>query len=210
VTSNWENFSALRANEWGDFLAGTLGPITFLWLIYSVWIQSHELSASSAALAVQTEELKNSVAHQGDIAKTAAEQLSLQQEEFRDSIKRLELAAEPNFILEYYGFEPPPSPYEDQNIESHKFDLANIGGIATKVQIWVGYGSFNEQTEFLIWKPFETRRYHLELHASDTYGNPIQIFVQYQDAKQLKSIAEWHFIREQTPYGTQFRLSDRY
>lgn len=68
ISRNWERFKALTPNEWGDFLAGTVGPVAFLWLIYSVWIQSRELENSRNALESQLVELASSArAHRDQV-----------------------------------------------------------------------------------------------------------------------------------------------
>lgn len=71
----WEKFSAMDPNSWGDFLAGTFGPLAFLWLVLGYFQQGHELRQNSEALKLQARELKNSVEQQKDIALATKRQL---------------------------------------------------------------------------------------------------------------------------------------
>ncbi|MBY6152021.1 hypothetical protein KUV47_02250 [Vannielia litorea] len=43
---NWNEFSSLEPNEWGDFLAGTAGPLALAWLVLSFYQQGEELRNS--------------------------------------------------------------------------------------------------------------------------------------------------------------------
>lgn len=57
LSVNWIAFLCLKLNELGDFLAGTFGPIAFLWLVLGFLQQGRELR-------LQAEELRNSVQQQ--------------------------------------------------------------------------------------------------------------------------------------------------
>lgn len=75
-------FRKMAPNEVGDLLAGVAGPVAFIWLVYGYFLQgiaikqqADELSQNTRALHLQeealraqVEELKNSVAHQHEIA----------------------------------------------------------------------------------------------------------------------------------------------
>ena len=75
--ANWDEFAVLNPNEWGDFLAGTLGPLAIFWLILGFFQQGIELRHSVAALKLQAEELKNSVEQQQAMVRITEEQLNL-------------------------------------------------------------------------------------------------------------------------------------
>ncbi len=71
ITSSWDSFHDLDPNEWGDFLAGSLGPLAIFWLVLGFFQQGHELRNSNRELAnsvealkLQAKELKNSVEQQ--------------------------------------------------------------------------------------------------------------------------------------------------
>lgn len=78
LTANfWNDFSAMGPNEWGDFLAGVVGPVAIFWLVLGFIQQGKELSNSVEALNIQGQELSKSVAEQARIARSANEQLKL-------------------------------------------------------------------------------------------------------------------------------------
>ena len=83
--SRWDQASALKLNEIGDFLAGTFSPIAFLWLVVAVFLQKAELESqreelrqSRMALELQAEELKKSVAQFSEQTKIMKENLTLE------------------------------------------------------------------------------------------------------------------------------------
>jgi hypothetical protein len=78
VTSRFDDFLGLKLNELGDFLAGSFGPIAFLWLVLGFLQQGRELKLSTDALKLQAEELKNSVEQQTIMAQAATAQIDAQ------------------------------------------------------------------------------------------------------------------------------------
>ena len=56
----WPTFYNMPPNEWGDFLAGTLGPVALIWVVLGFFLQGRELGHSVQALNLQAEELRNS------------------------------------------------------------------------------------------------------------------------------------------------------
>ncbi|WP_122418605.1 hypothetical protein [Pseudomonas viridiflava] len=75
LSVNWGAFVSLRLNELGDFLAGTFGPVAFLWLVLGFLQQGRELKLSTDALKLQAEELRNSVEQQTRMADAAVQQI---------------------------------------------------------------------------------------------------------------------------------------
>jgi hypothetical protein len=65
----------LKLNELGDFLAGSFGPIAFLWLVLGFLQQGRELKLSTDALHLQAQELKHSVEQQSIMADAAVKQI---------------------------------------------------------------------------------------------------------------------------------------
>lgn len=57
VYINRENAVKMPLNEWGDFLAGMMAPLAFLWLIVGYSLQRDELKRNTEALLFQKEEL---------------------------------------------------------------------------------------------------------------------------------------------------------
>lgn len=72
VRGRLAELEGLPLNSLGDFLAGAFGPIAFFWLVLGFFQQGHELSQ-------QAKELKNSVEHQGELARIAKDQLAADQ-----------------------------------------------------------------------------------------------------------------------------------
>jgi len=75
VATRFTEFTSLKLNELGDFLAGSFGPIAFLWLVLGFLQQGRELRLSTDALHLQAQELKHSVAQQSIIADAAVRQI---------------------------------------------------------------------------------------------------------------------------------------
>ncbi|KTB90228.1 hypothetical protein AO073_27160 [Pseudomonas syringae ICMP 11293] len=65
LSVNWAAFLCLKLNELGDFLAGTFGPVAFLWLVLGFIQQGRELR-------LQSEELMNSVQQQTEMNRLQA------------------------------------------------------------------------------------------------------------------------------------------
>lgn len=54
---NWYAFCDMGPNEWGDFLAGTMSPVAFMWLVFGYLQQGEELKQNTDALLLQQREL---------------------------------------------------------------------------------------------------------------------------------------------------------
>jgi hypothetical protein len=76
----------LAPNNFGDFLAGTVGPVAFFWLMLAFFIQSAQLEAQSKSVIAQEEALK---ATQQAI-ELQRQTLDLQREELK--LQRIETA----------------------------------------------------------------------------------------------------------------------
>ena len=61
VQWNATPLGSLKLNELGDFLAGAVAPLAFLWLVVTVFQQHRELKYNTEALKLQAEELKHQV-----------------------------------------------------------------------------------------------------------------------------------------------------
>lgn len=64
----------LTLNEWGDFFAGAVAPVTFFWLVLGYLQQGEELRLSTEALRAQQEELRRQVEETATLAKNAERQ----------------------------------------------------------------------------------------------------------------------------------------
>jgi hypothetical protein len=72
-TGVWDRILTMEPNEFGDFLAGVLGPLALAWIVLGFLQQGQELRFSRDALLLQARELRHSVLHQSEIADAARE-----------------------------------------------------------------------------------------------------------------------------------------
>jgi multidrug efflux pump subunit AcrA (membrane-fusion protein) len=84
---------SLELNNLGDFLAGAVAPLAFLWLVVTVFQQHRELKLNTEALKLQAKELKHQVEetralvqHTGRQATVAEESLEQQREAARPQL----------------------------------------------------------------------------------------------------------------------------
>lgn len=120
----------MELNAVGDFLAGAVGPIAFLWLILGFIQQGQELKISSDALANQTEELRHSVDQQRTMAAINESQLRLNEKNAQLQNEQLNAAVEPRFVLKFRELEN-----EHEPNDQHVLILLNAGHGIT----WVRY-----------------------------------------------------------------------
>jgi len=69
----WDSFQKMVPNSWGDFLAGTIGPLALIWVVLGFFLQGRELQHSVEALNLQAKELRNSVVQQTELAQSNRE-----------------------------------------------------------------------------------------------------------------------------------------
>ncbi len=91
-----DKFWGLELNEFGDFLAGGIAPIAFLWFVLAFFQQSKELKQNTSILDLQREELKLT---REEMAKQS-EQLTLQTKYMAIQVNREEFKDLPRLALE--------------------------------------------------------------------------------------------------------------
>jgi hypothetical protein len=101
VYVRWDLFYMLAPNEWGDFLAGTVGPVALLWVVLSFMLQSKELQNSVHALNLQTKELSESAAANIRLAQATDSALAFEKEKAALEAAKREKAILPDLILSY-------------------------------------------------------------------------------------------------------------
>ena len=190
---------SLELNNFGDFLAGAFGPLAIFWLVLGFFQQGAELRNSIKSLDLQTRELKESVEQQKELARTSREQFQLQEKEFNTAIQRLGESIQPKFIVSYLGYGDITASAWDKPKDvplRHQLAFANVGGTACEVQMGLGYGSLKpEDGPIVVWPQFEIHNRHVELYASDTHGDEIQLLLNYKDATGKQYTAEFAFVR---------------
>lgn len=103
VITNAASFDGLKPNELGDFLAGSLGPLAFFWLICGYLQQGIELKQNTKALELQVQELQNSVDQQRELVAVTREQLQMDGDEVRRQREADRLAALPVMVAKSGG-----------------------------------------------------------------------------------------------------------
>lgn len=89
VNSKWPS-EGMKLNEFGDMLAGFVGPVAFFWLVLGYFQQGEELKANGEALKQQAEELNKSVAEQ----RAQAEAIKRQVAQDREYYEHLRISSE--------------------------------------------------------------------------------------------------------------------
>jgi hypothetical protein len=99
-------WSAITLNEWGDFFAGVVAPVAFLWLILGYLQQGEEVRSNTETLRLQQQALQQQVEGTAALvrnseqqAKAAVERLELE----RSKYERL-LAQEKARVQPVFGF----------------------------------------------------------------------------------------------------------
>jgi hypothetical protein len=116
-------------NAWGDFFAGFFAPLAFLWLVLGYLQQGEELKASTEALRLQAEELKNSVQQQSELV--AVSRIQVQQElmALEEERERRRDAARPKFVPQH-STTTQHGPHIDFTLK-----LVNVGNTATRFRM---------------------------------------------------------------------------
>lgn len=122
LSVNWAAFLSLKLNELGDFLAGTFGPVAFLWLVLGFIQQGRQLN-------LQAEELQNSVVQQTNIARATHAQVEAQ-----IAAMDAERARYEEQFLARLIFRPKHS-VTSGNTKTKYFDIQNLGGDAVNLTV---------------------------------------------------------------------------
>ena len=101
VYLDWHQFCMLAPNEWGDFLAGTVGPVALLWVVLSFWLQSDELKNSVEALNLQARELQKSVEQQAEMVSVTRDSLEHERSNAAKAHASRQKALEPDLVITY-------------------------------------------------------------------------------------------------------------
>ncbi len=74
VMTDWCNEKSL--NEWGDFVAGFVGPLALLWLVLGYFQQQKEIRQNTEALHLQREEMRKAAEEQKNLVRSSDAQLN--------------------------------------------------------------------------------------------------------------------------------------
>ncbi|MBT8410607.1 MAG: hypothetical protein KJP02_02260 [Octadecabacter sp.] len=173
VIGFWDSFKSLEPNAWGDFLAGTFGPLALGWLVLGFFQQGDELRNSVRTLELQAEELRNSVEQQKAMVVVTEKQLDLDIQ-----VRRDQTAAEISKTLPFFQIRGTGSGGAGDGSRRHKFTLTNIGADASEVSVVMNdVDGFHFSPQFL---QFTEARKQIELQVIAKQGASLN------DAKGLK------------------------
>lgn len=179
--SRWADFMMLKPSELGDFLAGVLSPLAFLWLVLGYFQQGQELKLSTEALRLQAEELRNSVDQQRDLVEATREQVEFEKEQNERLRHERALAASPRFQILCNGSAPSHGPSTDWR----RFFIAisNTGAPVTGVRVHAtGWGRIDKQIAMLqIMDRGSVHKLELEMPIQ-TMLEPIELTFFYVDS----------------------------
>lgn len=77
----------MKLNEVGDFLAGSVGPLAFFWLILGFFQQRIELKQNTTALELQAKELNDSVKQQKELVEISRNAFETEKKLFCSNVK---------------------------------------------------------------------------------------------------------------------------
>ena len=125
---NIDQARAMKPNEWGDFFAGFVAPIAFLWLVLGYLQQGEELKASGTALEQQAEELRRSVEQQQALVEVTRQQVEAERETSAEARRREEAALKPLFAFKSDG-----GSFVGNGNSTYNLAIANAGATVTNV-----------------------------------------------------------------------------
>jgi hypothetical protein len=103
VYLNFDKAVLLELNAWGDFLAGSFAPLAFFWLVIGYFQQGKELRLNRGALALQAEELRNSVEQQRELVRATQEDIAFAKAEAEGAKLKVKRLAQPVFSVQDSG-----------------------------------------------------------------------------------------------------------
>lgn len=130
LIASGHNIFSMEPNEFGDFLAGALGPVGILWLILGFWQQGDELRSSVKALELQSEELRNSVEQQKALVEVTRKQADAEINALHEEREARKRASMPNLVLASTG-----GSSISPNRISASFVLRNIGADCSNLKV---------------------------------------------------------------------------
>ena len=141
VVRDWDEFSSPSLNEIGDFVSGSLGPLSIIWLAFGYFLQSSELRQSSQALNLQAIELHNAVTQQRILAEAATQEIvneinrmAKEQEADEARKKHNSFLFRPRFVADLISSAQP------MNKTNFDLTLKNVGMTARDVAVEITNG----------------------------------------------------------------------
>lgn len=204
VGFEWSNLLKMKPHEFGDFLAGTVGPLAFFWLVCGFYLQQEglrqnthvltlqakELEQSSEALRFQVEELRASVKQQTRMAEVAEKTMLAQLgAEEREALER-ERAVTPIFEPKYKRY------LNALTGLAGIVEVLNVGA-AVRLISFEGPSSKDklelDQAGVRDWTPGSERRIAIHIPFD---GDDLQVVIEYVRADQRRQRATITWVGE--------------
>jgi len=163
----------LPPNEFGDFLAGVLGPLGILWIVLGFWQQGDELRSSVEALNLQSEELRNSVEQQKALVEVTRNQAEAEIEALAEERRARRIANAPNLHLHNAGGS------SSGKVVNSKVSIWNTGTDCTDVDIYILNDSEEEHIASFPVMSYKDKQTIMVSHERDQYLN-FSIVVRYR------------------------------
>ncbi|NBZ87129.1 hypothetical protein [Stagnihabitans tardus] len=174
-----EEFTSLKLNELGDFLAGVLGPIGILWLILGFFQQSRELQNSVDALNLQARELNDSVYQQKELVSLTREQLQEERERVHREEQARKIRIQPVIVARFEVL---------STIGGNEFRyclrVSNIGNSASNFQVraFDGPEVICEHFERYIERGWASKALNaIDIIHGPRFRKPVSLIMSYQD-----------------------------
>jgi len=129
---------SMSLNQWGDFFAGVVAPLAFLWLILGYVQQGEEVRENTETLRQQQQALQRQVeetaalaSHSAEQVKFASERLDLERQRFEHQRKMEKARVQPVFTY--------VSGRGGSSAANYEVKYKNNGGIAKSIVVKVVY-----------------------------------------------------------------------
>lgn len=172
VLIDWSQLLNLKPNEFGDFVAGILGPLAIFWLVLGFWQQGDELRSSVHALNLQSEELRNSVEQQKALVEVTRNQAQAELEALKEERQARKLAMSPRISVRSHG-----GMSAGGNVTS-KFAVYNIGADCLELKVNIAGQGVDSSYEFPMLKHGDSQKF--DFHQGQRERAPLQITAVYR------------------------------
>jgi hypothetical protein len=180
----------LKPNEVGDMLAGIFAPLALGWLVLGFFQQGQELQASTAALQLQADELRNSVAQQQELVSVSRQQLEDERARSEALERAADQSAQPRFVIG--KFEKMSLRQDEVWTSTFTFPIKNAGGVVVDVEFI--QGNQTPPAKFPVWATNEVKNFTFIL--SDITSD-IEILVNFTDMRGKSGFREFMLFRRE-------------
>lgn len=184
----------MKLNEIGDYIAGFVSPLAFLWLVLGYRQQGEELALNTEALRLQVEELKHSVKAQNELSATAREDLAATKTIQARAERERVLRRQPRLIFSLGAYTAAPSSW------IFDFRLENLGMDCSDVLLRVEPHTLQvNQTQWSkITKSGRQEVIQVVVYQGGPIPSHVKLILEYEDAdgERMRAIGWWRFTFE--------------